>query len=424
MGPARVRSQSLGLALTLAAGLPLCAQEPAPRWNFSGFGTLGVMATDTDKVGFIRDLSQPYPGATDHPNARPDSRLGLQLDLRVSDTLHGAVQVVSKERYDGTFKPQLTMAMLAWNPVSNLSVRAGRLPLDQLLGAESRDAGYSYLWVRPSLEVYGQFPVSQFDGVDLAQTFDLGGGTLLVAKVFGGFEQEDVPIVGSPPYRDSGARAAGFHFDLTRGPWTFRYAWDTGRPHHDWPPKISILETAMAQYAIALSDPRLAQTGTGLGLVGSSARLWGVMGAYEGGRIQAQASFTRFTTNRLISPNLWTGQASLGYRVGQVVPYAIYSRVDSGHPQPYLGVMPSLPDPITTAVVAGVEYAVAYAHSDRHTLAGGLRWDFRPNMDLKFQVDHIQNHNSLVDWQVIQPGWNGRANAFTLTYDFVFGRGR
>ena len=141
--------KDLGVALCLAAGLalraqaPPAAQGPPSTWNLSGFGTLGAMGTDTDKVGFIRDLSQPYPGATEHPNARVDSRLGVQLDLRLSDTLHGAVQMVSKEKWNNTFTPQLTMAYLDWNPVSNLSVRAGRLPLDQLLGTESRDVGYS-----------------------------------------------------------------------------------------------------------------------------------------------------------------------------------------------------------------------------------------------------------------------------------------
>ncbi|HLO65871.1 MAG TPA: hypothetical protein VK188_02560 [Holophaga sp.] len=409
----------------LALALPLGAQAVDAPWRLSGFGTLGLAATDTREVGFIRDLGQPYPGVRNHLNARPDSRLGVQLDLRFTETLRGAAQVVSKQQWDGSFRPTLTAAYLAYNPVGNLEIRAGRLGVHQVLGTDSRDVGYAHLWVRPNVEGLGFMPFNHFDGVDLKEDISLGASTRLTLKAFTGLAYEKVPVAGSDPIDFAGSSVAGLAVDLQRGPWQARLVWDHWRNANNFPASIAILQQGLQYYAGILQDPRLLASADAINPTGSKADFRSLALAYEKGPIQFHGSIGRLTRDRPALPDSWSGYLSLGWRLGAFVPYATFSRAVSDRPPvPELGAMPSLPDPVSQALVGGVRDLMRAGAMDQRTVSAGLRWDFAENADLKFQVDRVSAHDSTAGWQVIQPGWNGRATVFTVTLDFIFGRGR
>src|SRR5664279_1240831 len=89
----------MGLSLTLSA------QEPAGSWRLSGFGTLGLAASSTDRVEYTRDRTQPK-GITKDLSPKLDSRLGVQVNLNLRDDLELVGQVVSTYRYDGTYNPE------------------------------------------------------------------------------------------------------------------------------------------------------------------------------------------------------------------------------------------------------------------------------------------------------------------------------
>jgi len=93
--------------------------------------------------------------------------LGLQVQGRLGNSLRGTLQVVSKYGYDGTFKPQIGWAFLGWNPTQDLQIRVGRLGFDVFMNADSRDVGYSFLWVRPPTDYYGTLPISHLDGLEI-----------------------------------------------------------------------------------------------------------------------------------------------------------------------------------------------------------------------------------------------------------------
>jgi len=408
----------------LALALPLGAQANDSPWRLSGFGTLGAVITDTREVGFIRDLGQPYPGVTNHLNARPDSRLGLQLDFHFTDTLRGAAQVVSKQQWDGSFRPTFTAAYLAYNPVGNLEIRAGRLGVHSVLGTESRDVGYSHLWVRPNVDSLGFLHFNFFDGVDVRDDIHLGG-TRLGLSAFAGKAREKVPVAGGGPIDFSGSMASGIALEVQRGPWQARLNWDHWRNANNFPPEIAILQQGLQVYAGLLQDPRLLASADALNPKDSKWNVKSFALAYEKGPVQFHGSIARFTRDRAVLPDSWSGYASLGWRMGALVPYATFSRAVSNRPPvPELGAMPSLPDPVSQALVQGVRDLMRASVVDQRTVSAGLRWDFADNADLKFQVDRVSAHDSIAGWQVIRPGWNGRATVFTVTLDFVFGRGR
>ncbi|HEY7687925.1 MAG TPA: hypothetical protein VH835_04510, partial [Dongiaceae bacterium] len=72
----------IALAAVGACCLPAWAADPqasGQAWRFSGFGTLGISHSDTQRQWlFARDVSQR--GADGATSLLPDSRLGLQLN--------------------------------------------------------------------------------------------------------------------------------------------------------------------------------------------------------------------------------------------------------------------------------------------------------------------------------------------------------
>jgi hypothetical protein len=406
--------------LILALAWPASAEELEKKLKFSGFGTVGLVWNSTDQAGFVRDASQPE-GATRTPDGRIDSRLGLQMDATLSSTLQGTLQVVSKYNYDGTFRPEFSWAFLGWTPVPEIQARAGRLGIEAFMNADSRDVGYSYLWVRPPVEVFGLIPITRMNGVDLTGTFSLGGQTTLRLKGFyGAIVSEQVPVSGYPNLDLSGDRVGGGIAEVQSGAWRGRMAYARFQFRKGFAPPVSELSTDLENLAALLGDPGLNQTATAVDPNGGVLQWYSAGLTYEEGPLQGQAMLNHLGSDRIFMPSSWTGFLSLGYRVGHATPYALWSRIDSRQQGlPYLGALPFLPNPLAAQVVADVALLTAVNEDTQSTAALGLRWDWRANVDCKFQVDRIRAQNGGM-FNNSQPDWNGRATVVSATIDFVF----
>jgi hypothetical protein len=312
------------MALWLA--LPAPAQEQESRYKFSGFGTLGLVWNSTSQATFLRDVAQPS-GAGRTPDGRVDSRMGVQLDATFADTLRGTLQLVSKYRYDGTYTPEFAWAFLGWTPAPELQIRAGRLGVEMFMNADSRDVGYSYLWVRPPVECYGLFPITRLDGMDAAGTLDLGAQTNLRLKAYCGVLSEKLPLAGSQPLSMNGDRIGGLIAEVQGGAWRGRIAYARFQVRKDFPPPIADLQTGLEAFAAALGEPQLDQAAAALRFQGGTIQWYSAGVTCEQGPLQAQAVLTHLRSDRLVLPESWEGFVSMGYRVGRVVPYGLWDQV-------------------------------------------------------------------------------------------------
>jgi len=416
--------------------LPLQAQQEPGSWKLSGFGTLGLAWNNTDTAGFRRDLSQPE-GTTREVDGRLDSRLGLQLNAQFTDTLQFNAQAVSKYRYDKTFKPEITWAFLGWKPTPDLQVRFGRVGFDLFMDSDSRNVGYSYLWARPPVEYFGGIPVSHLDGIDIANDFAIGDSSTLRIKAFAGFAAERTAFRDGLSMDLTGGKLGGLVAEVISGPWRGRLAYGTLRIRHDFPDPIPALQGALIQVSQQMQDPGLAKTADDMRFSGRTLRFSTASLIYEEGPLQAQAVLGHFDNHLLMAQNSWMGFLSCGYRVGQVVPYGVWSRGVCQRPEPYLGALPYLgldpriPQPMVDAanqLVMGVQQFVSSNQLDRYTLAAGARWDFAPKASLKFQVDRIHTHRAAGLWLLPDPptpmthvdtvdGWS---TVLSAVLDFVF----
>src|SRR5215212_5394486 len=113
-----------------------------------------------------------------------DSKQALQLDVKFTQRLSATVQLlsegVSNNSWDGetnsNFVPSLEWANLSYKVTDELSLRAGRIVLPLMMGAEYRKVGFAQHWIRPPVEAYGLVPFASSDGFDVSFRKTVGGG--------------------------------------------------------------------------------------------------------------------------------------------------------------------------------------------------------------------------------------------------------
>jgi hypothetical protein len=387
------------------------ADEPKPEGlvSFSGFGTLGCAHNSTAQAEFIRDILQPR-GVANTWNCDLDSRVGFQVNARPTADIEVVVQVVSNYNYTGSYRPELTWAFVSYSPDPDFKARVGRLGWDVYMLSDSRNVGYSYLWVRPPVDYFGPLQIPYFDGADAVFKHELGGG-LVSAKVYGGRADQKVPSGPDVYYDLAGSRVLGANLDYQIGDWQFRAGYTSFRAKNELPgfdPLFAALR--------GTGSPIAADLATDLALADKTIAIMVAGAVYEHGPWQAQLMFNRQTSNSLIAPQKDSGYFLLGYRSGQWTPFVMLSATKS-KADPQRGTGFPTPNPLDDAV----SMSLAAAQSRERTLSLGLRYDVAHNVDLKIQLDRVQvqDHAAFL-WRNPQPDWNGRATIFSLALDFVF----
>ncbi len=394
----------LALMLLAVAGLalPAAAMEPVPL-EFRLFGTLGLASASSDKAEFRRDISQPDGVSDGDWSGQVDSLLGVQVSYLHSEHLEATAQAVSRYRYDGSWRPELTLAFVGYQPSPSTQLRAGRLGNELFALADSRLVGYSYLPVRPPLDFFGELISYHLDGLDLAHTHSLGNG-LLRGKVFLGHTSESLPLEGQPWGTDN-TRLHGAYLTYTEAGWSYRLAYGQARFGADLPLRNNLVGRGVpAPLANTVADA--------LRVEGRDSRYTSIDLMYDSGPLQLRMSCNRANHE----PEFFQDSRSIyllgSYRLGKWTPYLGYSWINSRATTLTTG---------DAAADALISQAIAHTHAAQKTTSLGLRWDFRRHWDLKLQWDAVRGEpDSLFPYGDVKPGWDGDTDVVSLTLDFAY----
>lgn len=384
--------------MLLALALPTTSQAIElfdRRVTINGFGTLGMAYNGDDDVEFIRDIAQP-DGARNGWSADVDSRFGIQLGLRATSELDAVLQAVSRYSLDGNYDPQLTWAFLRYSPDPAIQLRVGRVGLDTYMLADSRDVGYSFLWVRPPVDYYGNRHLSHVDGADLVLKRPVGDG-LLWGKLYAGSADEKISAGGDIEFDASDSDIFGGHIDYETGPWHFQLSYSKLRYRLDPPAGyeqyMHLLQYMYPDYARALrefmqtKDIQLASAGV----------------AYDNGPLQVQTMAYAMNLPKDAS-DAYGGYVTVGYRLDNVTPYLTLSGARTEGSK-YRDL--------------GLPYDGEYGLT-QHTISIGARYDFAPNMALKAQLDRVHPKQTGILLRSLDPNWRDELTIFSLALDFVF----
>jgi hypothetical protein len=409
------RFAALSVAVLSAGpiGVPASFAADGDRFSLDGFGTLGFVHSSEHEADFTGGLLQAEgAGHSSDWSAEVDSRLGLQLSAQFSPRVSAVVQVISEQRYDGSFKPQVEWANLKFEIAPDFDLRVGRTVLASFLASDHRKVGFANPWVRPPVEIYGLVPVSNSDGVDMLYRKQVGRFTHTLQAHYG---HSHVALTdGTDADAD---HAIGFVDTIEFGAATLRVSLQQTDLTLE---SFNTLFDAFRQFGpegIALAD-RFDADPTQFrffGLAGSyDPGDWFVMG--EWGRVQSDSAIGRTSA--------WYGTA--GYRWNQLTPYVTLarSRPDSASSDP--GLNASLYPPEQAAAIAALNAglnSILASSVSQQTVSLGARWDFGNRAALKLQYDRIDlGAGSAGGLSNVQPGFvpGGDLDLLSVSLDFVF----
>lgn len=404
------------LSLVGLLALPLVA-SPAhalPEFQFSAFGTLGAVHSSEDQADYTSNM-YVQPDGAGHSNEWDfdvDSRIGAQLTAELTNELSAVVQVISEQRYDDTYSPEVEWANLKYDVTPDFSVRAGRSVLPTFMVSDTRKIGFANHWVRPPAAVYGLVPVTNNDGIDISYRYHSGALTNTLQAYYGRsdsrthaaglFEARDsLGIVSATEFGNILLRASFAHSHLSS---------DRVNAYFDGFRAFGPAGEAIAdEYDIDGAQTELVTFGA----------------RYDPGDWFVQGEWARAWNESFLGTS--TGwYASGGYRFGQITPYAGYAqrRRSTGSDA---GLDPDSfpPDTEEEKYAARLNAALheILRPNEYDTVTLGMRWDFAANLSLKLQLDHIDladdSQGELIN---VQPGFQrgGSLNVFRVAIDFVY----
>jgi len=437
-----------------AAALVACVsaqaeyQSPDGKFRLSGFGTIGVVRNGTDDAEF--NYPGQLGGATKRASLNPDSKIAVQGTYKLSPTVSATTQVLTKYDAEGQYIPNIEWAFAKWQAAPALSFRAGRMGAPYFMVSDFRDVGYANTMARPNIDVYGQVPVSQFQGADASYQMNIGSSTVVTTLWAGDSKAQFAAAVTSPPLEVliQGQIGLNIQADLSEG-WSLRLGHMQGklslsnsksRQLADFANQLAAGATQYASSAApdaangATAAASFAQVDPLVNPSSLDASFTGVGLTYDQDAWVISGEFTKRKVAELAADTTaWYG--NVGYRVGKFTPYFGLSKIKSDRRASnpvVLANLASAPDINAQSAVLHslVDNVLGFQKMDQKTTTLGVRWDAMSNLAIKAQLDRItkpadSNGMFFVPDPASTTAQNflnskRAVNVMTLSVDFVF----
>ena len=375
---------SLCACLLLALASPLAAQV---QHQLSGFATLGLVSNSNPNLVYRRDVIQHNGSYDGDWEWRSDSLLGLQWQGRWSPEWETSVQLVAKDRFDNQPEDALEWAFVRYRPVDGLDIRLGRLGVDAFLFSDYRQVGYTYPWARPPHETYGLLSMYHLDGADVSKRFNLGDARLDLKAFYGKFEDKFPTDYQSNANIDLDFDLAGGSAVLELGQWKSRVSYVRAHLNGDYAqPLILGLEAVVPYWAEAQGLANQLKTD------GEHAGYLELGLNYDNNLWWLQAEWVRISSETSLIGDSDHGYVSLGRRLGDFSLFVMAGYAEPRDPPVAVAAPGGLPSPLAEQLqllASATDRTLNGVLIDQRSYSLGARWDFRPRMALKLQLDEI-----------------------------------
>ncbi len=396
----------VSISMMLATTMAMADNRILPgseQLHFAGFGSLAETYSDSEQIGFRRELTQEgeYAGWS----TLTDSLLGVQLDTYIEDGWRATVQMVAKNRPEYGLNQAVEWAYVTYLPNDDWTFRFGRVAIDNSLIADYGDVSYAYDWVRRPVEFYGFVPIYSFDGLDINHTIRLNNGEWNLKyylgrtdRVYNGSSFELSPLTGLMAEYCNG---------------NFVY-------------KSSITYTELNDFSLEWIKPLLSAVESDLShfdpvawdrLQIESVPVWfltsGFKYKHERWLWTAEMAYADFS-DELILP-FFTVYSGASYRLADTLAlYGLFSFVETTENVYQVDENSSYRD--------YAQMALDYYDIDQHTVSLGTRWDVYNNLALKLQWDSIWvAEDKAMLWAKASDTTDAqRVDVFTVSLNFVF----
>lgn len=364
------------------------------EWEFSGFASLGAGKLNQENVRYI-DFDDEW-------SMNSDSVLGLQAQIELSDRWSFISQVVANG-YDYTdndpFTPNLEWFLFGYQLNSNTQLRVGRIRAPQYMHSTTLEVGYTYQWVRPSQNAYPLFfsPFRGIDGIDITHNVSYGdvdvGYQFLVGTTSGKYEGTEVEAEFSyggnilATWNNFSARISAQEFTVTV----------------DFPSFAPLVEGYEA-FAALYSEPDLLIIPESFSTDGQDVSYLSLGLTYEINRWTFASEILNLRSEDRNFANDADGYyISAAYQFNKLSPYIMigeyHNRFSDDIKNKVIASELLIPSGDTLAIGsdnvtldqlrAQTISTFNFFNVDQETLTLGLRYDFHPKADIKFEVEYF-----------------------------------
>ncbi|MYM42013.1 hypothetical protein [Duganella qianjiadongensis] len=404
------------LALLLGAISPFSGAQEYPSktadehaFTVRGFGTLGLTRTDTDAARY-RANWQNSGGADKKWDPSVDSKLGVQADWSISDSIAFTAQSTASKGASGSYAPKIEWAYASYWIGSDLAVRIGRTRLPTFSASDYYNIGNAYLWVRPPADVYNQLSFFSVDGVDLVYEYHTDQYSLLLQPVAGKSKFDLYFPVAGGRLKGNVANIRGINTSVQAGEISLRLGWMRGQLDlTNQPEALASIVAGLEQASMFF--PAASGLVQRFGLHQRDAKFVSLGATYDGEHLMVLSEFTKRRTSSIM-PDSTGWYITAGLKQGRWTPYITFSeqRINS---QRYDNSIPAAGQflPLSQAVNGVLGYP-----TDDKAIALGVRYEFTPKMMLKAEIQNINGGLPPLQGRT-QPG---TVKVLSTVVDFIF----
>jgi hypothetical protein len=277
-----------------------------------------------------------------------ESLVGLQAKYQFTGKLSGTVQAVMRASEHG--KPEVDWAYLSYDLTPETTVQVGRRRLPIYAYSDSVYVGYTLPWVRVPQDIYG-WEVGAYNGVNVRHSRSFGDwavtGTLFAGQESTDDNIEQRKIFYGYKVDDDWKHILGGYLDVS---------------NEIFGARLIYMQNSIDLTFYPPGEEASSQNGT-------RQRIVGLSGSIDYGNWMVRAEANRFMRPSLdFKSSSWT--TTVGYRLGQFTPLVGYSSYKEKETAGYT------------------------ATQNDTTRFAAVRWDFRKNMDMKFQFDSVKDSSA------------------------------
>lgn len=358
--------------------------------RFSGFGNIGVVATDSDYLGYRNNTSQAFVKFSGDLDFRTNSKLGLQLEWQGDSDFDAVAQVLLQENEQEAISDYFRLAFLRYKPKANLDIRIGRVPLDTFLITEYREVDYAFPWAKAPNEVYGIIPFYFVDGIDVSYTLPLDNFSFL-SKIYSGSSRSNI---GSLQFADliEISNITGLSLELQSFNWMVSTKFSRGTFDKNPDGTMDLIEGLKT---FKPYWPNVEPFSKQFELKDASAEYISIGGRYDWNNLTFYGEFANISSDQRAIADLSSGYFSATYRLDSFQLFTNFSFTDSGRykysaDEDNAIEITSLPAEAQThfaVLKEGMESVANYYASSQRTVTIGGRWNLNESTALKLQLD-------------------------------------
>lgn len=377
--------------------------------SINGFGTLGGSYNSNENILF-RDNVFSNVGSKGDFSLTTHSKLGLQLDHKISDSLEATLQEVGSKKRDGKIDLDLDWANVKYTPNDNISFKLGRMQLPVFMYSDSTNLNYANTWTHLPKEIYSLIPFKSFNGIEteIKQVYNDHNFNLEFSS---GYEKDNI-------YTQEGIADTrlknlfGVSLSDTYKNFKVRSSYFQGDG------KIAVDELYQL---IDVAKSMGINSAQNYSLDDLKFKYYSLGSSYQGDNLFLSGEYVWVDSNNKVVDNINGWYISSGYQFDKIMPYITYGKAkQKGATSDDIPVL----DPIYGGDFIKTQFdkMISIFAYTQESISYGLRYDIYENMALKFQMDRIyyKQGAKTIHYMDDVPFDKKHFDVYSITLDFVF----